>query len=481
MEWTNIFQRRTPNTRTCWGYSFEWTDEHVSPEETDHMKHTYDVLGEECLKRLNEISPPPRSALPRNNGLYAEKTAESTVDQEDAPPPAPRDLYILLRDNAEKDPKLRELWEEINTIPDWVDWKQIERGQDVFYRYGGANLTGLAYQSLLGGMGAARVVETLARTGGFSTKVARRRLYETTQHILQCTRSLSSIQPGGAGFASSVRVRLLHAAVRMRIMKLAADRPDYYKVDDWGVPINDLDSIGTIATFSSTLVWLSLPRQGLFLRKQEIEDYIALWRYVAYLVGCPHDSFSTPSKAKAIMESLLYYEIEPTKTGAILAQNIIASLSDNPPTYASASMLVASARWLNGEELCDRLGLIRPSLYYYMLMIGQCAFFCVMCYTYRSIPYLDRKKVATLKAVFYSFIVDSKFGLQGKETNFEFKYVPEYDILTDLGRRGDDVVGTRSVEWRNLKWACFAAVGLGVGLWGTVKVLGMAMRAVGIL
>jgi hypothetical protein len=43
----------------------------------------------------------------------------------------------------------------------------------------------LAYQSLLGGMGAARVTEVLARTGGFSTQVAKARMYETTQHILQ--------------------------------------------------------------------------------------------------------------------------------------------------------------------------------------------------------------------------------------------------------------------------------------------------------
>ena len=44
---------------------------------------------------------------------------------------------------------------------------------------------------------------------------------ETTQHILQCTQSVESIQPNGAGHASSIRVRLLHAAVRRRIMKLA--------------------------------------------------------------------------------------------------------------------------------------------------------------------------------------------------------------------------------------------------------------------
>ena len=45
-------------------------------------------------------------------------------------------------------------------------------------------MSGLAYMSLLGGFGAAKIVETLARTGGFSTKVARNRIFETTQYLL---------------------------------------------------------------------------------------------------------------------------------------------------------------------------------------------------------------------------------------------------------------------------------------------------------
>jgi len=121
-------------------------------------------------------------------------------------------------------------------------------------------------------MGAGRVSEVLARTGGFSTKVAKHRLYETTQLILQVTRSLDSVKPGGAGQQSSVRVRLLHAAVRRRIMKLAAGMPSYYSVEELGIPINDLDSIATISTFSSALIWIGFPRQGIFLRQQETEE-----------------------------------------------------------------------------------------------------------------------------------------------------------------------------------------------------------------
>lgn len=465
---------------SCWGYTFELTEDHLTPIQCAPLKQSYDVLGEEVLDRLNEISPPPRKDLPRNTSQFSARTQDGRPvggEEQEAPKNPPRDLYTLLRDHAETDELLRRFWREVNTVPPWVDWSQIQRGQDVFYRYGGACLTGLAYQSLLGGMGAARVVETLARTGGFSTKVARSRLFETTQHILQCTKSLESMQPGGDGFASTIRVRLLHAAVRKRILTLAASKPGYYDIEAWGTPINDLDSMATIATFSATLIWLSLPRQGIFLRQQEIEDYIALWRYIGYVVGCPTDHFETPDQAKRMMEALLLYEIHPTPTSQVLANNIIKSLEGQPPGYASADFLIASARWMNGNALCDELGLARPSAYYWALMAGQCLFFSFFCYTYRSVPSLDRKKIEMLKRVFYSIIVHTKYGLKGEESKFDFKYVPEYSTITEMGECEEEKASFSHVERRNLKTFL---VGIGIVVVGSLvsfKIAGGILRA----
>lgn len=427
-----------------WGYTYELTPEHLTPEQFNPLKQSYDVTGEQVLERLNQISPPARSKeLPKKSvrefseAVPPELHTESDQTQQAKVPQ--RDLYALLRLHAGSDPLLNRFWSDINTVPSWVNWDQIERGQDVFYRYGAANLTGLAFQSLLGGMGAARVVETLARTGGFTPSKARGRLFETTQHILQCTRSLESMKPGGEGFASTIRVRLLHAAVRQRILSLEATRPGYYDVEAWGIPINDLDSIATIATFSSTLIWLSLPRQGIFLRKREIADYVALWRYVAYVIGCPDIGFRTPDEARRLGEVLLYHEISPTPTGRVMANNIIEALANKPPAYLPADFLAATARWLNGSDLCDQLGIPRPGWYYWALMAGQCLFFGTLSYVYRLFPSQDRKKIAALKRIFYRIIVHSDFGLKGEETAFEFKYVPEYATITAVAEKSEQL------------------------------------------
>ncbi|KAF2447066.1 hypothetical protein P171DRAFT_409430 [Karstenula rhodostoma CBS 690.94] len=472
------FRRRTENTRYCWGYEFEWTEGHLTDEKAKALKHSYDVLGEQCLDRLNEISPPTSGTLPRREDPPPTAVTGTDEEEKEKRPLPQRDLYVLLRDNHEADPKLHELWDEVNSVPPWVDWAQIKRGQDVFYRYGGPALTGLTYQSLLGGMGAARVVETLARTGGFSTKVARRRLFETTQHILQCTKSLESIQPGGEGWASSIRVRLLHAAVRQRIMKLAKERPGYFNLEEWGVPVNDLDQIGTIGTFCATLIWLSFPRQGIFLREQEKKDYVALWRYIGYIMGTPHEPFETPEKAKAIMESLLWNEVHPSDMSKVLANNIVHSLEGQPPTFVSPDMLIASARWLNGNELADALGLPRVSYYYWALMAGQCLFFMSVCYFYRAIPSLDHGHVERLKRIFYNVIVNAKYGLAGIETTFDFKYVPEYDTVTDMGKPREIKLKSSGVETRNLRTLGIFFGVVGIGAYVGIKVASNVVKMI---
>jgi hypothetical protein len=468
-----------------WGYTFELTDQHLTPGQCEPLKRSYDVLGEQVLDRLNELSPPPSKNIPRGSSQFTappKKDDSIRVEEKEATGTTknpPRDLWVVLKEHKDTDELLKKFWTEIATVPEWVDWEQISRGQEVFYRYGGANLTGLTYQSLLGGMGANRVVETLARTGGFSTKVARGRLFETTQHILQCTKTLESIQPGGDGFASTVRVRLLHAAVRKRILALTETRPEYYDVKAWGVPINDLDSMGTIGTFSATLIWLSLPRQGIFMLAQEVEDYLALWRYIAYVIGCPTEHFATPDKAKKLNESLLMYEINPTPTSKILANNVIKCLEGQPPGYASAEMLTASARWLNGNELCDELGLMRPSVYYWVLMAGQCTFFCFFAYFYRLMPRTwDHKKNEMLKKVFYGIIVDSKYGLKGKESKFAFKWVPEYHTITEMGECEEEKGTFSNVESRNLRTFILLCGVMGACAMVGLRVAASVVRAV---
>jgi hypothetical protein len=78
-----------------------------------------DQLADECLEKLNAIK------------LKADDDGETVEGG----------LFALLQHNVAKDHKLQRLWDQVTTVPDLVDWKQIERGQEIFYRYGMANLS----------------------------------------------------------------------------------------------------------------------------------------------------------------------------------------------------------------------------------------------------------------------------------------------------------------------------------------------------
>ncbi|KAL8695178.1 MAG: hypothetical protein Q9218_000346 [Villophora microphyllina] len=150
MAWPNPFRKRDENTCTAWGYTFQVTAQHLTKEDTAAMKMSYDMLGEAACDRLNSLYPPAshkQEMAQASESSGAEIRPDSTEVKS-----RKRDMFTLLRDHAQEDEVLSDLWTEVNTIPPWVCWEQIARGQEVFYRYGGPALTGLAFQSLLGGM-----------------------------------------------------------------------------------------------------------------------------------------------------------------------------------------------------------------------------------------------------------------------------------------------------------------------------------------
>ncbi|KAI4174648.1 MAG: hypothetical protein LQ343_002221, partial [Gyalolechia ehrenbergii] len=286
------------------------------------------------------------------------------------------------------------------------------------------------------------VVETLARTGRSSTRIARHRFFETFQHVLESTKFLADIQPGGAS----------HVSGRKRILKLVELNPQYYDLQAFGVPINNLlkDMKGTtffspetgygtclntaqirwlaIPTYSTNLMFLQLPRQSIYPRKQEVEDYIALFRYIAHILRTPTEALETPKKAKAWMESIMLTEIDPTETSKILASNIIKYLEGTRPVCVSKEFLEAGSRWLNSNELYDGLGLGNPDYYYLALMARQCWLSMLVAYTARAIPLLDEKQILYFRQLLYDYIVEGEI-LRGP-SRFDYKYVPDTGKMT---------------------------------------------------
>lgn len=241
-------------------------------------------------------------------------------------------------------------------------------------------------------------MEVLVRTGGFSTRTLLGRLIETFQWLIQVTSGLEAIQPGGEGHAATVRIRLLHSSVRQRILRLSQTKPDYFDTESFGIPVNTLDSIHSISTFSCNHMWLQLPKFGVKPRKQEMEDYIALFRYVGYLLGTPVSHFETLEKSRKTLESLYLNELRITETSRVVAYNFVRCVENLPSPFSiSRGFIEAGSRWMNGDELCDELDLNRPGILAYMTFAGFCILVKELVWAQRMMKYMDEFMVNVSK------------------------------------------------------------------------------------
>lgn len=87
-------------------------------------------------------------------------------------------------------------------------------------------------------------------------------------------------------------------------------------------------------------------------------------------------------------------EMRPTPLSKELCSNIIAAMVGKGPAYASSDQLVAITRNLNGNELCDALGLPQTTLHSQLLVKIKYGLFWLIAIVFRISPrYAARKSL----------------------------------------------------------------------------------------
>ncbi|OTA57238.1 hypothetical protein K449DRAFT_467990 [Hypoxylon sp. EC38] len=109
----------------------------------------------------------------------------------------------------------------------------------------------------------------------FCVETVQRCLLGIERHTLNVTHDLDFIKASGYGFVDSVRVRLPYAVVRRHIIRMVEAKPKYDDSPAFSMALNNFNYIGTITIFLATVIWIRLPQQGSWLRKQGIDSYLA--------------------------------------------------------------------------------------------------------------------------------------------------------------------------------------------------------------
>ena len=174
-------------------------------------------------------------------------------------------------------PSMRQLFDEFETSPPWLDLALVEQGARVFRRWGTAVFK-FATASTLEMYTESSIAKPLALSGGYTGKRAHHRQLETVRFWIDVS-DPGGLDAGGAGRATAMRVRIMHVFIRRRLMQ----HPEW-DLDAWGAPISVADATLTLMG-GSVVPGLSLWSAGHQTTIREIEALLHFWRYVGHLLG----------------------------------------------------------------------------------------------------------------------------------------------------------------------------------------------------
>ncbi len=172
---------------------------------------------------------------------------------------------------------LRELFESVEVLPDWVDLALLRKGQRALRRGGADGMYVARDVSLLGGYQFSGFNKTLLRTGALE-KGSNKRFAETMQWAMDVI-SEGGLEGRGIGYRSTIRVRLIHSFVRRHVAAMPDWRPE-----EWGLPVNQTDMAATLV---GALVAPAVGAMGMgvVLSPSEYNAVAHLTRYVGWLIG----------------------------------------------------------------------------------------------------------------------------------------------------------------------------------------------------
>ena len=263
---------------------------------------------------------------------------------------------------------LRTYLDAMEAPASWHDPGQAKRGARVLQSCAGHALMVLRDAGLMAGYQASAINQTLLATGALQRGAAAR-LAQTTQWWLACTQD-QACTSGSAGLAMTARVRLTHALVRSELL-----RSGHWAASKWGLPINQLDMQATYLAFSVVQL-LGLRMTGVWLRDDDAQAVMHLWRHIGWLMGVSEELLA---RDEAHGRACLYLNLQAQQPADESSVSLARALMDTPalrPRAWGASWRghlereshLSLVRWFIGPQGMQALGL-PPRLPWYALLV----------------------------------------------------------------------------------------------------------------
>ncbi|KUJ19361.1 uncharacterized protein LY89DRAFT_716885 [Mollisia scopiformis] len=378
-----------------WGYAFIPTQQHLPAAEMRKMKMEFDGLAAAVVRKLRTFSREfDKQVGDKTTTNKGDQTVTWSIFGNSQINP-----YGLLTRHCNKDEILSKLRAEIMTIPEWVDWSQLERGQKA----------------------SPGLEQVFARIDHVQPSIFQIRILDTVAWIIQVTNSITNLTSP----ENTIRLRLLQAIISFRILHRSATDQGYWPVTRYGYPFNHFDTIHMLNNLFCLPIWDSFRSIGIRPSENEVKDYVAFVRYLAYLMGAPDEHFDSPERAKTTFESMLIYETNIYAMSQVRAHKYLAWLEEVTPF--SRGFLLAGCRAMNGNRVCDALGLPPASFFHRKAFRGLCVSVKIMVRLQKLSPALDRHIIKVARTKLWGGIKDH----WGSHPSADMQTVPR-DLVADV-------------------------------------------------
>jgi len=237
---------------------------------------------------------------------------------------------------------------------------------------------------------------------------------DTGELTTACTGlGLDALLPEGIGWKTALYVRFLHAKVRFALMNRQGNKK--WDTEKYGIPINQEDMAGTLLAFSTNVLFGINLIAGAALPEKQKLDYLALWRYLGWLLGVetvfeirprcrlslqqlppldPCGPGTTPTspnpvlKSNSILQSIIFHLLDPDESSVDVAHHLL-KITDRKPPSKDLKMIPENfyknelfyyrcynCRRMIGDPLADALKLpLHPNLLVRMKITLKSTFF----------------------------------------------------------------------------------------------------------
>jgi hypothetical protein len=247
----------------------------------------------------------------------------------------------------------RDFLNRIEEVPAWFDQNRTLEGCRAFHRNSEMFIGAFVADILIEGF-CTLISKSFSITGRLTDQGVRR-LKENNRHLLEIFLP-GGLSRHGDGWKLSVRIRLMHARVRLLLSK-----SDEWDAAAWGTPLS-ASHIAFAASAFSALLLERAQKLGVRLSIDQRESFMLIWRYSAHLMGVRPDLlFETEADALRFHKIGAICEPPPSLESIVLANclinsaPIVASITNPAKRRKVAKKIYRVSRALIGDKLADQL------------------------------------------------------------------------------------------------------------------------------